>query len=260
MTIGTAVPSEKELRTVPHYFIHSHSITSPMNAGLFEEYAIDKAKQLFKENEVIITCGGTGLYIKAFCEGIDHIPTVPEDLKREIEENYHNNGLQWLQKQLQNKDSQAYQHLEQGNPQRLMRALGVILSSGRSILSYQTGEIQNRPFNIIKIGLTLPREQLRENIKIRIDKMTEKGLLEEVKALYPYRKLNALQTTGYQEVFDYLDGKCSFEEALEKIYIHTRQYAKRQMTWFRKDKNIKWFTPFETKEIIQYLEQQLNFG
>jgi tRNA dimethylallyltransferase len=184
--------------------------------------------------------GGTGLYIKAFCEGMDEMPDVPAEIRRSIILNYEKNGLEWLQRETQKKDPAFYKEGEIQNPQRLMRALEVAEVTGRSILDFRRGKKEERDFKIMKIGLELPKEELHRNINTRVDKMIEAGLVEEVKKLLPYKHLNALQTVGYAEIFDYLDGKTSLKEAIELMKTNTRQYAKRQMTWFKKDKDINW--------------------
>lgn len=258
MTIGTAVPSPEELAAVPHHFIHSHAVTEKMNAGIFEQYALQKTEELFSTHDVVVVCGGTGLYLKAFSEGIDHIPQSVESVALKIKETYQQKGLSWLQRQLQEKDPTGYVLMEQKNPQRLMRALAVLESTGESIKKFQTGISQKRPFHILKIGLTLPREKLWQRIAKRSNNMIQQGLIEEARTLYPLRKLNALQTVGYKEIFDYLDGKYSLEEAIQQLIIHTRQYAKRQMTWFRKDKDIQWFCPGDENEIISYTEAEIK--
>jgi tRNA dimethylallyltransferase len=243
LNIGVAKPSTAQLLVVPHYFINSHSITEEVNAGVFEQYALQKAEELFKAHDTIVMVGGTGLYIKAFCEGIDVLPVVDPVIRQHIINEYKQNGLKWLQQQVAQQDPVYYAKGEIKNPQRLMRALEVILSSGESITHFQTQQKKQRNFKIIKIGLELPKEELIQNINVRVQTMMEEGLLEEVKQLLPYRKYNALQTVGYKEIFDYLDGICSLDAAVEQIQINTRQYAKRQMTWFKKDTEFTWLSP-----------------
>jgi tRNA dimethylallyltransferase len=240
LNIGVARPSEMELQTVKHYFIASHSIHEPVNAGSFEQFALKKVNEIFRTHNVAIMVGGTGLYIKAFCEGMDEMPDVPAEIRRSIILNYEKNGLEWLQRETQKKDPAFYKEGEIQNPQRLMRALEVAEVTGRSILDFRRGKKEERDFKIMKIGLELPKEELHRNINTRVDKMIEAGLVEEVKKLLPYKHLNALQTVGYAEIFDYLDGKTSLKEAIELMKTNTRQYAKRQMTWFKKDKDINW--------------------
>ncbi len=241
ISIGTAKPSPQELQTVPHYFINSHSIREEVNAGIYERLALEYAAEVWKDRDVVVMCGGTGLYIKAFCEGIDNIPAAPAEIRSSIQERYEKEGMAWLQQEVQEKDPAFYAIAEIQNPHRLMRALEVLYATGQSITSFRTGGTAQRDFNIIKTGITLPKEQLHANIERRVHQMVADGLLEEVRAVLPYRDHNALQTVGYKEVFDYLDGKLSWDEAVDQIIVHTRQYAKRQLTWFRKDKDIKWF-------------------
>jgi tRNA dimethylallyltransferase len=252
LNIGVARPSAKELQQVPHYFIASHSINEEVNAAGFEKYALEKVNELFQQYDVVVMVGGTGLYIKAFCEGLDLIPPVHPAVRENIIKNYEEKGLIWLQQEVQQKDPSFYSGGEIQNPQRIMRALEVMESTGQSILSFRKNEKAARPFSIIKIGLELPKEDLHRNIHTRVDAMMEAGLLEEVKQLAEYKNLNALQTVGYKELFDYLNGQLSLSEAIERIKINTRQYAKRQMTWFKKDAGIKWFAPSQVDEMIEF--------
>ena len=240
LNIGVARPSEKELQIVRHHFIASHSLHDTVNAGSFEQYALQKVNEIFKAHNVAIMVGGTGLYIKAFCEGMDEIPDVPAEIRTSIILNYEKNGLEWLQRETQRKDPSFYKAGEIQNPQRLMRALEVAEATGQSILNFRKGKKEQRDFNIVKIGLELPKEELHRNINARADNMLEAGLVEEVKELLPYKHLNALQTVGYAEIFDHLDGKTTLTDAIELVKKNTRQYAKRQMTWFKKDKDINW--------------------
>ncbi|GAA0544720.1 tRNA (adenosine(37)-N6)-dimethylallyltransferase MiaA [Chitinophaga japonensis] len=255
ISIGTAKPSAEELRAVPHYFINSHSITEEVNAGRYEKLALQYAREIFAQRPVAVLCGGTGLYIRAFCEGIDDMPPVSPAVRDRINRQYEKEGLAWLQQQLQQRDPAFYAVAETQNPQRLIRALEVLESTGRSITSFRTASRAQRDFRIIKIGITLPKELLHRNIHTRVDLMMAAGLLEEVQSVLPYRSHNALQTVGYQEIFDYLDGKTTLEDAVTLIKTHTRQYAKRQLTWFRKDKEIQWFDARETGAVLRYLEE-----
>ena len=243
MKIGVARPSEEELASVPHHFIASHSIAEDLNAGSFERYALDVADTLFSKHDVIVITGGTGLYIQAFCEGIDPMPEVPDAIRREVISGYGTKGLIWLQKELQHRDPAFWEVAEQQNPQRLMRALEVLNATGRSIMEFRSRKKQERPFRIVKLGLQLPKDILHERIHTRVDRMMEEGLLNEVRSLLPYRNHNALQTVGYRELFDHLDGKYTLPEAVEKVKTNTRHYAKRQMTWFSKDPDIQWVNP-----------------
>ena len=256
MNIGVARPSMEELQQVPHHFIASHSIQDEVTAATFEQYALKKTEELFQKHDVVVMTGGTGLYIKAFCEGLDEIPEVPPQVRSRIITNYELEGLGWLQKQIKEKDPEFYKKGEIENPQRMMRALEVMEATGHSILYFRKGEKTVRDFAIIKAGLELPREELQQRINDRVDKMMADGLLDEVKKLLPYKHLNALQTVGYAELFDFLENEKTVAKAVEEIKIHTRQYAKRQMTWFKKDKEVEWFTP--GRAILQWLEKTVN--
>jgi tRNA dimethylallyltransferase len=258
LNIGVARPSVKELERVKHYFIASHSIREDVNAAAFEQYAIQKVTELFQQQNVVVMVGGTGLYIKTFCEGLDEIPAVKPEIRRGIITKYEEKGLEWLQEEIKLKDPEFYNVGEIQNPQRMMRALEVVESTGQSVLHFRKGKKIERDFNIIKIGLELPKEQLDHNINARVDKMIDEGLVQEVKSLQLYQRLNALQTVGYSEIFDYLDGKVSLGEATRNIQTNTRQYAKRQMTWFKKDAAIKWFSPLQVNGIIEFLNGSKN--
>ncbi|NOT52194.1 MAG: tRNA (adenosine(37)-N6)-dimethylallyltransferase MiaA [Chitinophagaceae bacterium] len=253
LNIGVARPSTEQLSAIKHHFIASHSIHDEVTAITFEQYALQKANELFQQHNVVVMVGGTGLYIKAFCEGLDVIPEVPAGIREQIISNYETKGMEWLQNEVKEKDPGFYAEGEIQNPQRMMRALEVMEATGQSILSFRKGERTKRDFNIIKIGLELPREDLIRNINTRVDQMMEAGLLEEVKGLTAFKDLNALQTVGYAELFDHLEGKLTLAEVIERIKINTRQYARRQMTWFKKDGEIKWFGAREVKRVIEWL-------
>ncbi len=257
LTIGVAKPSPAELQQVKHYFIDSHSITEEVNAAVFEQYALNAVNEIFAQHDVAVMAGGTGLYIKAFCEGLDDIPAIAPAVRDAILDSYKANGLSWLQETVRKEDPDWWASGEIHNPQRLMRALEVKRSAGRSIRSFQEGKTAPRDFNILKIGLDLPREQLYANINHRVDAMMEEGLLEEVTSLLPYRSLNALQTVGYKELFDYLDHTTSLDTAVDLLKRNTRHYAKRQLTWFRRDTDIHWFSPFRQQEIMSFLQTQV---
>ena len=242
LNIGVAKPTKEQLQTVSHYFIDSHSINEEVNAGIFEEYALQTVDSIFQENKIAIMVGGTGLYIKAFAEGIDAIPSIPTIVREDILTQYEQKGLTWLQQEIKEKDPAFWEIAEQQNPQRLMRALEVVLATGQSINNYRTKQSVERPFNIIKIAIELPREKLIDNINKRVDAMIDEGLFKEVEELLPCKYLNALQTVGYKELFAYYNEDCTLLQAIERIKINTRQYAKRQMTWFKKDKDFNWFT------------------
>lgn len=258
LKIGVARPSPEELKKITHYFIASHSINDDVNANLFEKYALEKINKLFLDHDVVVMVGGTGLYIKAFCEGLDDIPSVPEEIRKKIMDDYQLYGMEWLQKQVQQKDPLYYKKGEIKNPRRLMRALEVVEASGKSITAFQNAVKKKRDFNLLKIGLELPKEDLHHNIHIRVDDMINQSLVEEVKNVIAFKNLNALQTVGYKEIFDFLDEKISLPDAIEFIKKNTRQYAKRQLTWFRKDKEYQWFHPNQTNEIISWINKKIN--
>lgn len=247
LNIGVARPSPGELAAVPHHFIASHSITDNISAASFENYALDTAEQLFAKHDVIVMTGGTGLYIKAFCEGLDQVPVIPAGIRKKIMAGYETHGMKWLQDTVQKEDPVFFDTGEIQNPHRLMRALEVKQGTGRSILSFQLKEKKQRPFRIVKAGLELPRPLLYERINNRVDIMMQQGLLEEVRSLLPCKELNALQTVGYRELFDYLDGFISLEKATELIKQNSRHYAKRQLTWFKRDEEMHWLEAGEEK-------------
>ena len=243
MNIGVARPSPEELLAVPHYFIATHSIREEVTAATFEEYALKIVSDQFATNDIVVMTGGTGLYLKAFCEGLDDIPEVPAEIRDNVLAKYKLGGISWLREEIREKDPVFFKEGESLNPQRMMRALEVKEATGHSILQFHRGMKKKRDFNILKIGLELPRAELQHRINNRVDKMVENGLVDEVKNLQPYRHLNALQTVGYPEMFDYLDSKIDLQQAIDQIKIHTRQYAKRQMTWFKKDREMFWASP-----------------
>ena len=243
LNIGVARPSLEELTTVPHHFIASHSIQENLNAGTFEQYAMAKSAELLAQFGSVVMVGGTGLYIKAFVEGMDQIPAIDPAIRNQIQQDLTSKGMDWLQTQVQAKDPAYWARADQGeqqNTQRLSRALEVLIGTGQSILSFQMQSKKLRPFNIQKMGLEMPREQLYNRINQRVMQMVEMGLEEEVNALRPQFHLNALQTVGYQEWLPYLEGNQSKEAVIEAIQQNTRHYAKRQLTWFKKDADISW--------------------
>jgi len=240
LNIGVAKPTKEELSSVKHYFINSHSIHDNVTAQVFEEYALHATAEIFEQNTVAVMAGGTGLYIKAFCQGLDDIPEIDENVRINVIDNYQKHGLGWLQNQVQVNDPEFWKIAERQNPQRLMRALEIKIATGKSVTQFRKGEIKKRPFNIIKLGIDITKEQLHRNIDSRTNQMINEGLVKEAASLNAFRNINALQTVGYKELFDYFDGKLFLDEAIEKIKINTRHYAKRQITWFRKDKSIKW--------------------
>jgi tRNA dimethylallyltransferase len=254
LNIGVARPSDEELQQVPHHFIASHSIHEDLTAADYETYALNSSAQLFQEKNQLILVGGTGLYIKAFASGLDPIPEVAPAIRQQVIGLYAEKGIHGLQAELIRLDPEFAQEGDMQNPQRMMRALEVMITTGMSIVAYRSGSDKTRPFGIRWVGLELPREELIRRIDERVETMMQNGLLQEVQALYAHRTLNALQTVGYRELFDHLSGRCSLDEAVERIKISTRQYAKRQMTWFRKVPDMHWFHPSDETGILKFLE------
>ncbi|HVZ55181.1 MAG TPA: tRNA (adenosine(37)-N6)-dimethylallyltransferase MiaA [Chitinophagaceae bacterium] len=253
LDIGVARPAPGELARVPHHFIASHSIRDTVHAAEFEWYGMQKAQEIFSRHNQLILAGGTGLYVRAFCEGLDDIPEVPGSVRDRVREGYRAFGLAWLQQEVARKDPAFLRHGEMKNPHRLLRALEVAESTGKSILEFRKRQPRQRDFNLVKIGLELAPDLLWRNIQVRTQAMVQRGLVEEVVNLVPHRQLNALQTVGYAEIFEYLDGRFSLEEAVGRIALHTRQYAKRQLTWFRKDPSITWFAPEDLEGMMNFL-------
>ena len=252
LNIGVAKPSQEELQRVHHYFINTLSVTEEFSAADYEAYSLDAAREIFLQNDIAVMVGGTGLYIKAFCDGLDEIPAIKKEVKEEVAANYEQQGLTYLREAIRIHDPVYFAEGDINNPQRLMRALEVSLSTGSAISSFQAKQKKQRDFDIIKIGLQLPRADLYNRINARVDEMMQAGLEEEARKLLLYRKLNALQTVGYRELFDYFDGLISLDKAVELIKQHTRHYAKRQMTWFTKDESITWCEP-EFKNILEII-------
>jgi tRNA dimethylallyltransferase len=257
MRIGVARPSVEELAEVRHHFIASHSIYEKVTAALFERYALQKAEELFETNDVIIMVGGTGLYIHAFCAGLDEIPEVPEAIRKEWKEQYKIHGLAWLQNEVACIDPLFYKTGEILNPHRLLRALEVFTATGKSILHFKGGPKKERPFRIIKIGLSLPKEILNGQMNGRVEAMIKGGLEAEARSLTSAKHLPALQTVGYKEMFDLFEGGIDLPRAVEQIKIHTRQYAKRQLTWFKKETDIHWLSP-EAGVVIDFVKEKLG--
>jgi len=260
MKIGTAVPSIEELNSVKHHFIGNLSISDYYNVSKFEKEALHKLDDIFLKNNLAIMVGGSGLYIDAVCKGIDDLPDPDRKLRHEINEIFKSSGIETLQKKLKELDPEYYLIVDLKNPKRLMRAIEVCLQTGKTYTSLRKNKTGKRDFNIIKIGLNCEREKLFDRINLRVDKMINEGLLDEVKELYKHKNLNSLNTVGYKEIFDFLDNKTSFEQAIENIKTNTRRYAKRQLTWFKRDEVIKWFHPTEKNEIILYLSEKIDYA
>lgn len=249
MTIGTAKPDATELAAVTHYFIDSHEVTRNLSAADYETLALGYIDQVLQQHDTAVVCGGTGLYINALCHGLDEMPATDAEVAKTVEEAYAVNGMEWLQRAVAQEDPVFYATGEIQNPARLMRALSFVRTTGTSITQYRTQSRKQRPFRIVKVALELPREILYKRINQRVDAMMEQGLESEVRALLPCRQLKNLQTVGYAELFDYFDGNCTLPEAIEKIKQHSRNYAKRQLTWFRKDPEMHWLRPDDAQVV-----------
>lgn len=238
--IGTAAPTAQELARVKHYFIASRDLQDDYNAGRYERDALELLDELFLTRDVVVMTGGSMLYADAVCNGLDDMPTVPDAIRAEVTENFKLQGLTWLQQEVQRLDPEYWEIVDQSNPARLAHCVELSLTTGKPYSSLRTNTRKERPFRILKIALERSREELYERINTRVSQMMEDGLLEEAKAVYPLRRLNSLQTVGYRELFGYLDGEYDLRRAVELIRQNTRHYAKRQMTWFRRDKEIHW--------------------
>jgi tRNA dimethylallyltransferase len=255
LKIGSAPPSKKELSEIKHHFIHNLNITNDYNAGQFEIDAIKLIAQLHQTYDTIIAVGGSGLYIDAICKGFDTLPKVSKQLREKVTLEYKSKGLNWLQKKIKNIDPELYTNSDENNPQRLLRALEVFKETGEKFSSFKSNKIKARPFKVIKIGLNIERSILYERINKRVDIMMNQGLLEEVKSLHSFKQLNALQTVGYKEIFAFLNNESTLQEAVENIKKNSRRFAKRQLTWFRKDKDIKWFEPHQLIKIQKVISE-----
>ncbi len=257
LSIGTAKPDENEMNGIPHHFIGHISIEDEYNVGKFENDAIEKLEVLFSRNDIAILVGGSGLYVDAVCKGIDDIPK-DDNIRVQLNQELEQKGIEVLQEELRQLDPEHYQSMNIQNPQRLIRALEVCRATGKTYTSFRKNTIKKRPFQIHKIGLTTERPKMYENINKRVEIMMEKGLLEEVKSVQEFQHLNSLNTVGYKELFSYLNGEISLAEAVDLIQKNTRNFAKRQITWFKRDKNTQWFEISEKHNIIPYLEAQIG--
>lgn len=254
MSIGTAKPGVEEREDVTHHFIDTLSVTDDYNAGKFERDVLSLLGQVFNKHDDALMVGGSGMYVRAVCEGLDEIPEVPESVRVEILENYRSKGLSWLQQEVMENDPEYFAVVDQMNPARLMRALEIVRTTGLPASNYRVNRRVERPFSVVKIGLEMEREELYKRIDARVDKMIDSGLIEEVKRLEQFKSRNALQTVGYQELFDYFDGKHDLVEAIRLIKRNSRRYAKRQMTWFKREEGIQWFHPDQLEKIITHLD------
>jgi tRNA dimethylallyltransferase len=259
MTIGTAVPSESELAAAEHHFIQTKSIFEPYTVGDFEKEAIAKLDELFQNNEFAVLVGGSGLYVDAVLKGFDDFPEIDTNIREQLTAEYKANGIGFLQQELQRLDPEYYNVVDTGNKQRMMRALELTIGTGKPYSGYLLGKENSRNFTPILIGLTADRDVMYNRINRRVDVMMNEGLLDEAKLLYPHRELNALQTVGYRELFDYFDGKIDLAAATDEIKKNTRRFAKRQMTWFRKNENIRWFYfTSPTYSIIRLINEKVT--
>ncbi len=255
LKIGSAPPNDQELSEIKHHFIQNLSVTDNYSAGQFEIDAIKLIKELHKTNNTIIAVGGSGLYIDAICKGFNKIPEVSEKTRVQVISEYKNNGLDWLQEQVRNIEPELYADYDNNNPQRLLRVVEIFKETGNKLSSFKSKEIKQRPFEIIKIGLNTQRNILYEHINKRVDKMMKDGLFKEIKSLVSFQEKNALQTVGYKELFAYLNNECTLDEATKNIKKNTRRFAKRQLTWFKKDKEIRWFEPNQLIEIKKFISE-----
>jgi tRNA dimethylallyltransferase len=253
MNIGTAKPTETEIEGVTHYFINSHSITDDFNVGKYETEAIALLEKLFQTNEKVILVGGSGLYIDAVCKGFDELPEADDEIRNKINSLLKTDGIEGLQKLLKELDISYYNKVDLQNPQRVSRALEVCLTTGKPYSELRKGKVKKRNFNIIKVGINTSRELLYDRINKRVDEMMKDGLLNEVKSLQDHKHLNALQTVGYKELFDHLENNLDLNSAIELIKQNSRRFAKRQLTWFHRDEEIKWFEPNQSEEILMYI-------
>ena len=253
LKIGTARPSDEQLAQVHHDFVGMLGLDDYYSASLFEQQVLALLEQQFQSRDYALMAGGSMMYIDAVCDGIDDIPTIDDETRATMKRRLAEEGLEALVEELRRLDPEYYEIVDRQNPRRVVHALEICQMTGQTYTSFRKRERRQRPFDIVKIGLNLPREELYDRINSRVDQMMADGLLEEAKRLYPMRHLNALNTVGYKELFDYIDGRWSLEEAVERIKGNTRRYARKQLTWYKKDEQIRWFRPDETDNIIEYI-------
>lgn len=256
MPIGTAQPTAEELAAAKHYFIADREVEDDFNCGKYEAEALQLLDRLFTESEYVVAVGGSGLYVQALCEGMDDLPDADPAIRESLKQRLETEGLESLVAQLRMLDPKYAEEVDVCNPARVTRALEVCLTTGCPYSEQRKGEVAERPFNIIKIGTDMSRDVLYDRINRRVDMMVEDGLEAEARAMYPKRHLNALQTVGYRELFEHFDGKISFEEAVELVKRNSRRYAKRQLTWFRRDANTAWFNPNDLDAILEHIKNK----
>lgn len=253
LSIGTAAPTAEELSQVKHHFVHNLSIEDKYDVADYERDVLDFLKQYFNTKNVAIMTGGSGLFIDAVCNGLDSMPDISEEVRNRVSKMLEADGIEGLQREVERVDNDYFQVVDKQNPRRLQRALEVYYQTGKPYSTFRQRNVAKRDFDIVKLAILWDRDKLIERINQRVDMMMQQGLLDEVKSVYQKRHLNSLNTVGYKELFDYLDGKCTLEQAVDQIKINTRQYAKRQMTWLRKDNDYQWFTIDEVEIIIENL-------
>ena len=257
LPIGTAQPTAEEQAVAKHYFIADREVEDDFNCGKYEVEALALLDKLFTEHDHVVAVGGSGLYIQALCEGMDDLPDADPTLREELKQRLEDEGVVALAEELRRLDPAYAEKADLCNPARVMRALEVCISTGKPYSEQRSGKVAERPFHIIKVGTDMPRDILYERINRRVDMMIEEGLIEEARSVYPKRHLNALQTVGYREMFDYFDSKCTLEEAIELIKRNSRRYAKRQLTWFRRDTEIGWYAPSDVESIVKFIDGKI---
>ena len=254
LPIGTAAPNKDEMKRVKHFFVGNLSITDYYNASMFENDVMHLLDSLFAEKDVVLMSGGSMMYIDAVCNGIDDIPTVKEDIRQQVKTDFERDGLDAMRRRLEQIDPEYYAIVDKNNPKRIIHAVEICMSTGKTYTSFRTNKKKERPFKIIKIGVTRERAELYDRIDKRVDEMMAAGLPDEAQRMYPHRGLNALNTVGYKELFDYFDGKCTIDEAVFRIKYDTHKYCRKQLTWFKRDKETQWFSPENVEEIIKYID------
>jgi len=258
LRIGTAVPGKHELSLVKHHFIHTHSINENYNASKYETEALSLLGKLFQKKNTVLLVGGSMLYIDAICKGIDIMPDVDQEIRNSLKTQFEKEGLESLRLQLKKQDTEYYKIVDLKNPARIIHALEICLTTGKTYSSFRSNPNKKRPFSIVKVGLNCKRELLHQRINNRVDLMMKEGLLVEAKSVYRQKHLNSLNTVGYRELFSYFDGEISLDKASELIKRNSRRYARKQLTWFRKDPQMNWFEPNQIQSIIKYIESQIN--
>lgn len=258
LKIGTAAPTPGQLQRVPHHFVGTLRLTDYYSAAQYEAEVLNLLEKLFTEHDTVLLTGGSMMYVDAICKGIDHIPTVDAETRQLMLQKYEAEGLESLCAELKLLDPEYYRQVDLKNPKRVIHALEICYMTGKTYTSFRTNSPKERPFRIVKIGLTRDREELYDRINRRVDLMVEEGLVEEARQVYPYRTLNSLNTVGYKEMFKYLDGEWTLPFAIEKIKQNSRIYSRKQMTWFKRDKEIRWFHPEQEAEILEYCRQAIQ--